>query len=82
MVRCRMVRPIPGQPGLFFAGLEDDVKAQSVRVADVLVVGPLMLAGARAWYRSNPWGGLALGVLGVATIIYNAGNYMRVEKNK
>ena len=74
------MQPIPGQPGLFFAGFEDDVKSQPIRIMDMLVVGPMMIAGGRAWGRTSPWSGLALSLLGVATIVYNTSNYLKIER--
>lgn len=46
---------------------------QAVRVLDVLVVGPLMLAAARQ--VRNPALGLALQVTGWATIFYNGARW-------
>lgn len=51
------------------------MKAQWVRLADVFVVGPVMLAGAR--YAPDPWLRLALAVFGGLTITYNAANWLK-----
>jgi len=79
-----MLRPVPGQPGLFQLGdvVENDVKAQGVRVVDVIVIGPMMIAGGNAWAQTRPWAGLGLSLLGVMTMIYNASNYVRVRKTQ
>jgi hypothetical protein len=58
------------------------VKSQPVRLLDVFVVGPMMIAGGRAWSKRSPWSGVALGILGVATILYNADNYLKIERQR
>lgn len=57
-----------------------DVKAQPVRVADVVFIGPLMMwGGARATAEQPLWG-TALLWLGMTTISYNAVNHQRVRR--
>lgn len=52
-------------------------KSQWVRLADVFFIGPLMVwAGARVARQAHPIAGGTLAVLGVATIGYNAKNYL------
>ena len=76
-----MLKPFPGQPGLFqLDGVQDDIKSQPVRVLDVVLIGPMMIAGGRAWSKTRPWSGLVLSLLGVATIVYNAKNYLKIER--
>jgi hypothetical protein len=53
-------------------------KAQWIRAADVIVVGPLMIAGGIALHRNvHPLAGWALGVLGLGTILLNGYNFVR-----
>lgn len=58
-------------------------KAQWVRVADVLIVGPLMMwGGARIANTDQPlpfFGGLALASLGFLTVAYNASNWAQTD---
>jgi hypothetical protein len=56
------------------------VKAQPIRVADVLVIGPLMVWGGARAIPERPFAGLALTLLGLGTISYNAVNYTRVRR--
>lgn len=59
--------------------MTDDVKAQPVRVLDVVLIGPLMIwGGVRA---GGPLGAL-LGMFGVGTIAYNAINYLEVQRRQ
>jgi hypothetical protein len=53
-------------------------KAQWLRVADVLILGPAMIAAGLGW-RPRGWLAAASIVGGVLTIIYNAENFARVE---
>ena len=55
-------------------------KAQWIRVADVFVIGPLMVAGGFALGRRSPVLGLVLTLFGVGTSFYNAHNWYVVEK--
>ena len=59
----------------------DHGKTQAVRIADVFLIGPLMMWGGiellEGGHRAR--GGL-LAALGVATIGYNARNYLRLRK--
>jgi hypothetical protein len=59
----------------------DLVKAQWIRVADVVLVGPLMIVGAVALSRRHPLLGLALGLLGAGTIALNGVNYLRIRNS-
>ena len=54
------------------------MKSQAVRVADVLLIGPLMIWA--AGQRSSPLSGelrAALAFIGLLTITYNAANYLK-----
>ena len=57
-------------------------KSQAVRVADVLFVGPLMVWGGARLSRQpgSKGGGLVLAGLGLATIVYNARNFLLLER--
>lgn len=55
-------------------------KAQWIRVADVFVVGPLMVAGGVALHRrGHPVWGALLSAMGVGTVLLNGYNYVRLE---
>jgi len=62
----------------------DEIKAQWVRVLDVFVIGPLMVAGGIFMARrSGPVGIVAGGTLaafGVATVWFNGRNYLRIAE--
>ena len=62
------------------AALDDVVKTQGIRVADVVFIGPLMLWGGLALRDRYPLRGTALAVLGLTTVCYNARNYQRVRR--
>jgi hypothetical protein len=54
------------------------VKTQAVRVADVLLIGPLMVYGATKMPRGPA--ALVLGLFGLGTILFNGVNYLRVRE--
>ena len=80
--------PIMGEPTGIAAGLGQvpmpvptygDIKAQSVRMADVLVFGPLMLYAGMG--KATPmWLRAGMVIIGAGTIIYNLVNYLTIEK--
>ena len=51
------------------------MKTQGVRLADVWMIGPLMLWGGVQLADRHPYRGYALAGLGIATVIYNLRNY-------
>ena len=53
------------------------VKAQWIRGADVVLIGPVMMAGG---IKLGGAGGALLALLGVGTVIFNAANYARVAR--
>lgn len=63
------------------AQINETIKTQTIRVLDVFLIGPLMVAGGIALgRRGNPFWGILLGVSGVATVAYNGRNYLRVRR--
>lgn len=59
--------------------LNEVVKTQQVRIADVVFIGPLMIWGGLHLREDHPIRGTVLALLGVSTILYNARNYQRVQ---
>ena len=58
-----------------------DVKAQAVRMGDILLFGPLMVMGAMG--KAPPqWMRAAMLIIGIGTIVYNAANFVEIEKRK
>lgn len=50
------------------------MKSQTIRLLDVLVIGPVMIRS--GWHlRNRPIGGI-LTLFGIATIVYNLSNYL------
>jgi hypothetical protein len=58
------------------------VKAQQIRLADVFIIGPLMVWGGMQLRDQYPAGGNALALLGVGTVWYNGRNYLRLRSGK
>ena len=76
--------PVPEQLGQFEpppAATVGDVKAQTVRIGDMLVFGPLMIY-AGLGKTPPPWVQVGMVIIGVGTIAYNLINYLEVEKRK
>ena len=51
------------------------MKAQHIRLLDVYLIGPLMIAGGARSRLGNPWASLLV-VSGVLTMLYNGANYL------
>lgn len=61
--------------------IDEEVKAQPVRVMDVAVFGPLTILG--ALNKEPPtWMRLFLLAYGVGTILYNGYNFLEIERRK
>lgn len=75
--RVRLVAPYLGQDALTVASPSTPIevqKSQEMRLVDVLVLGPFMIAMAIA-ARPSPLFRMLLGAAGVGTILYNLRNY-------
>jgi len=60
--------------------MDELAKSQAVRVLDVILIGPVMAwAATRLPKRDAPMAWL-LGGLGIATVLYNARNYLRIAE--
>ncbi len=61
-----------------------DVKAQSVRLGDVLLLGPAMVWAGMELRRGRQRPGLGLLMVGagVGTVLYNWANYQEVERRR
>lgn len=58
-----------------------DIKAQGVRMADVLVFGPLMIYAGLG--KATPaWLKVGMVIIGAGTVIYNLANYLTIEKEE
>ncbi len=55
-------------------------KTQAVRVADVLLIGPLMGLGGLALYKTQPLLGSGLMLFAVSTTVYNARNFTKANE--
>ncbi len=55
-------------------------KAQWIRIADVTLIGPLMIAGGMALTRRSPFFGILLGAFGIGTIVFNGYNWWQVQQ--
>ena len=61
--------------------LGEETKAQSIRLLDVFLIGPLMIWGGKALHdQGHPVAGPLLALTGVSTIYYNGRNYVRVRR--
>jgi hypothetical protein len=58
------------------------VKAQWVRVADVVFIGPIMMWAGVKITRSSPIAGRVLFALGAGTVAYNAYNWWRIRNRE
>lgn len=56
------------------------MKTQTIRLADVFLIGPLMVWGGWKLRDSHPVAGPALMALGGATVIYNGRNWLKVQR--
>tara|TARA_R110000824_G_scaffold78967_1_gene199095 strand:- start:183 stop:386 length:204 start_codon:yes stop_codon:yes gene_type:complete len=54
-------------------------KTQSVRLADVFFIGPVMIYAAGKLPEREKTLGVVLGLLGIATVLYNARNYLAIR---
>lgn len=57
-------------------------KAQWIRVLDVILIGPLMVAGGMSLTKKSPFWGIALGAMGIGTVLFNGRNWLLVEQAK
>lgn len=60
----------------------NDIKAQGVRIADVLLIGPLMVWGGARAIPQHPIAGVALTLMGMGTIVLNGVNFRKIERRK
>lgn len=60
--------------------LGTEIKAQRIRLLDVFLIGPMMVWGGKALGdQGHSVAGPLLAILGVATVVYNGRNYVRVR---
>ena len=60
------------------AWIDTQGKTQTIRLADVFLIGPLMIWGGAELADRYPVRGHVLALFGIATIGYNARNYLRL----
>lgn len=58
------------------------MKSQSIRLIDVLIIGPAMIRSGWLNRDDSPLLGHAMMFAGAATIVYNWQNYRRIESEK
>ena len=63
-------------------GPNETAKAQSVRIADVVLIGPLMIWGGARAIPQRPLPGIALTLMGLGTIAFNWVNYNRIRRHR
>ncbi len=60
--------------------LNFSLKAQWIRLADVLIIGPLMIWGGVALTKRSPVWGVILGAMGFGTIWFNGRNWWLIRQ--
>lgn len=63
-----------------FGFVGDQVKAQGIRILDVVLIGPLMIYGGSLIPKRYELTRLGLQMFGVSTMVYNAQNYLKVKQ--
>jgi hypothetical protein len=58
------------------------VKTQIIRLADVVLVGPLMIWAGGKTAKKNPVPGMTLLLFGIGTIVFNGSNYLKIERSR
>jgi hypothetical protein len=58
------------------------MKPQTIRLYDVLVIGPVMIWGGWKLLDEQPFLGSFLLASGMGTIVYNGRNYLKVERGE
>jgi hypothetical protein len=58
------------------------MKTQTIRLLDVFLIGPLMVWGGCVGAKKHPTAGRALAAFGVATVLYNGNNYLKVRESE
>jgi len=59
--------------------MNDLAKSQAVRVLDVILIGPVMAWAATRLPKEDAPVAWLLGAMAVATVVYNARNYLRIQ---
>ncbi len=77
--------PVGTAPGLgqmpVFIPTDRDIKAQSVRVADMLIFGPMMIYAGLG--KATPqWLRVGMVIIGAGTVLYNLANYLTIEREE
>lgn len=57
-------------------------KAQWIRLLDVFLIGPLMVAGGMSLTKKSAFWGIVLGAMGLGTIVFNGRNWLLMEQAK
>jgi hypothetical protein len=57
-------------------------KTQRIRILDVILIGPVMIYGGLELQKSHPILGPVLSLFGIATIVYNGRNYLRIREER
>ena len=60
--------------------MDELAKSQAVRVLDVILIGPVMAWAATRLPKEDAPMAWLLGGLGIATVVYNARNYLRIQE--
>ncbi|MCP4204254.1 MAG: hypothetical protein GY769_20245 [bacterium] len=55
-------------------------KSQWIRILDVVLIGPLMISGGMALTKKSPFWGVALGAMGIGTVLFNGRNWWVVDQ--
>lgn len=60
--------------------MDELAKSQAIRVLDVILIGPVMAWAATRLPKKDAPVAWLLGAMAVATVVYNARNYLRIAE--